>query len=763
MSGRIVEDEDGSAEQQVVEDDSPEQQADETELDGRSFRLQIDPKNGQRSFFAAVDLRRSDDASNGSVEYKAGAKIVHNGVGVGNIIRFVAAGGMGSVYELRLTDGRRAAAKTIRSDVSATERVKLEKAFKREVAIGFSAGRGPQITSVISVLIPLPGIETTIKGLMLLCDYVDGNDLEKATHSGEKKRNGDLVKDYRGKLYSEEGASRWPLASVTLQILLGLHHLHQHSIIHQVGARSASISTTLHISLTSLFVLSKDFKPANLMMCSDGVVKITDFGLAAFSQKCDEDPWTRETKRKRSGEPLGVLCAKFAGGTVDYLSPEQNAELKESEKGDKEGSRLLTVATSDLYQAGMTILEMHAMYLPKIQDSSCASVPFDAAIRCMSRTPKSEVNSFSPQETLRWLQEKVLMMPKLKDKREIIERNIVEKKVDGARLLKWKSEDNGYRDIQHTLCLKNIPSAKQFHNALGWHISKPRCEMNVKVGSLVKACLAVDVRERPATAAKALAILGASISDTGEINDMSRSVGYTELPAAAKEAACEHAEEDVASTLGGLAKRFVLDSAYADALEVCAEWLGVATTQRTRSEALDAYCNLWKRYGDKLPRELDLSRKAHVHWNEGMCRRLSGEEHVIARLAQGLAHAKVMPLLEKIDLAEQRELDGPVLEVLFGVQDPSLETKPAPPGAVGGGLCAARVVAGTSELVSNDRALAKLRTLSLQNCCRVDKGLIPSAIRSCLVLQTLNLSRCNRTGAYTAHTIYLVSQVPPRN
>ena len=108
-----------------------------------------------------------------------------------------------------------------------------------------------------------------------------------------------------------------------------------------------------------------------------------------------------------------------------------------------------------------------------------------------------------------------------------------------------------------------------------------------------------------------------------------------------------------------------------------------------------------------------------------------------------------MPLLEKIDLAEQRERDGPVFEVLFGVQDPSLETKPA----VGGGLCAVRVMVGTSELVSNDRALAKLRTLSLQNCCRVDKGLIPSAIRSCLVLQTLNLSRCNRTGAYTALTL----------
>ena len=54
-------------------------------------------------------------------------------------------------------------------------------------------------------------------------------------HSGERKRKGELKDDYSGKLYTEHGVKTWPLASITLQIMLGLKHLHEHGIIHQVG------------------------------------------------------------------------------------------------------------------------------------------------------------------------------------------------------------------------------------------------------------------------------------------------------------------------------------------------------------------------------------------------------------------------------------------------------------------------------------------------------------------------------------------------
>ena len=69
---------------------------------------------------------------------------------------------------------------------------------------------------------------------MLICDLIDGGDLEEAMHSGKKRLDGDLVHDYRGTLYSEEGAKTWPLISVMLQVLKGFDHIHNRGILHQV-------------------------------------------------------------------------------------------------------------------------------------------------------------------------------------------------------------------------------------------------------------------------------------------------------------------------------------------------------------------------------------------------------------------------------------------------------------------------------------------------------------------------------------------------
>ena len=209
--------------------------------DHRSFKAQYDPVTG-RSFFAAFDfgvlnskfLNGSEDGDK-KCEYTNSAMIVYGGETIGEIIKRLGKGGMGAVYELRLASGKSVAAKSVRADLKPAEQTKLEKSLAREVAIGFSAARGPQIASVIRVLIPLPGVETTIAGLLVLCDLVDGGDLEEAMHSGERKRNGELKDDYSGKLYTEHGAKTWPLASITLQIMLGLNHLHEHGIIHQVG------------------------------------------------------------------------------------------------------------------------------------------------------------------------------------------------------------------------------------------------------------------------------------------------------------------------------------------------------------------------------------------------------------------------------------------------------------------------------------------------------------------------------------------------
>ena len=123
----------------------------------------------------------------------------------------------------------------------------------------------------------------------------------------------------------------------------------------------------------------------------------------------------------------------------------------------------------------------------------------------------------------------------------------------------------------------------------------------------------IEVKERRKTAKDALIQLGV---DTGYLYDdedydiskaLAEAVGSASLPLNARERSTEHADEDVSATLGGIARALVLHGEVAGALEACSQWLGVASSKQARSEAFDAYCNLWKRHGDKLT-ILELSR-----------------------------------------------------------------------------------------------------------------------------------------------------------
>ena len=127
--------------------------------------------------------------------------------------------------------GVECALKTVRSPATVKEESDLEKALASEVAIGFACGRAIGIASVIDALIPEP---CASDGLMLVCDFVDGGDLEDVMHSGAKK-NGKLAKDYAGLLYTLEGMKVWPLISVMLQIFQAFDHIHSRGIIHQAN------------------------------------------------------------------------------------------------------------------------------------------------------------------------------------------------------------------------------------------------------------------------------------------------------------------------------------------------------------------------------------------------------------------------------------------------------------------------------------------------------------------------------------------------
>lgn len=98
------------------------------------------------------------------------------------------------------------------------------------------------------------------------------------------------------------------------QILMALQHAHDKGIVH------------------------RDVKPQNIMLLSDGTIKITDFGIAKFSRN-----------------DTGTLTEN-AIGTVHYMSPEQA-------RGEDADAR------SDLYSVGVVLYEMLTGVLPFDSDS----------------------------------------------------------------------------------------------------------------------------------------------------------------------------------------------------------------------------------------------------------------------------------------------------------------------------------------------------------------------------------------------------------
>lgn len=99
------------------------------------------------------------------------------------------------------------------------------------------------------------------------------------------------------------------------QILRALQHAHDKGIVH------------------------RDIKPQNIMLQSDGTIKVTDFGIARFSRS--------ETRTMTDG----------AIGSVHYISPEQ-----------AKGS--VTDAKTDLYSVGVVLYEMLTGKLPFQSDNA---------------------------------------------------------------------------------------------------------------------------------------------------------------------------------------------------------------------------------------------------------------------------------------------------------------------------------------------------------------------------------------------------------
>ncbi|MBP0955478.1 MAG: Stk1 family PASTA domain-containing Ser/Thr kinase [Oscillospiraceae bacterium] len=138
----------------------------------------------------------------------------------------------------------------------------------------------------------------------------------------------------------QQGVLRWKdSVHFIIQVLRALQHAHDRGIVH------------------------RDIKPQNIMLFSDGTIKVMDFGIARFARE------------------EGKTISDKAIGSVHYISPEQA-------RGD------ITDEKSDIYSVGIMLYEMLTGVKPFDGDS-----PIQIALQHMQQEPKPlrKINDTIPE------------------------------------------------------------------------------------------------------------------------------------------------------------------------------------------------------------------------------------------------------------------------------------------------------------------------------------------------------------------------------
>ena len=240
------------------------------------------------------------------------------------IHELIGVGGMANVYRCTDTlDDREVAIKILKDEYLNNE--EFSRRFKNE-SKAIAMLSHPNIVKVYDV-----SFGDMIQYIVM--EYIDGITL----------------KEY----IDRQGIIEWKdVIHLTTQVLKALQHAHESGIVH------------------------RDIKPQNIMLLQDGTIKVTDFGIARFSDKA-----TR-------------TMTDQAIGSVHYISPEQA-------RGDQ------TDGKTDIYSVGVMLYEMLTGRLPFDGDTAVS-----VALMQLQQQPKRprEVNPAIPigleQITMKAMQKK---------------------------------------------------------------------------------------------------------------------------------------------------------------------------------------------------------------------------------------------------------------------------------------------------------------------------------------------------------------------
>ncbi len=227
------------------------------------------------------------------------------------LLELIGVGGMADIYKAKdVTEDRTVAVKILKNEFAASEDF-LRRFRNESKAIALLSH--PNIVKIFDV-----GFTDKIQYIVM--EYIDGITLTE--------------------YIARQGVLKWRDAvHFTTQVLRALQHAHDRGIVH------------------------RDVKSQNVMLLSDGTIKVMDFGIARFN---------RETDKTMSEKAIG---------SVHYISPEQARGEMTDEK-------------SDIYSVGVMLYEMLTGEKPFDGEN-----PVSIAIKHMQMTPKkiTEINSSIPE------------------------------------------------------------------------------------------------------------------------------------------------------------------------------------------------------------------------------------------------------------------------------------------------------------------------------------------------------------------------------